>query len=172
MFKHRWLKDIVHNSLAKFNLRILSLDAYNQTQKNARYREIFELLSVVNKESLSNLVKNIALSKALLLQDLFVLSELNFKRGGFFVEFGATNGIDLSNTFLLENKYDWTGILSEPAKQWHNDLSKNRQAQIDYNCVWRSSNENLMFNQLSELSTIDSFSDCDFHAQRRKQGKR
>ena len=84
MFKHRWSKDIVHNSLAKFNLRILSLDAYNQTQKNARYREIFELLSVVNKESLSNLLKNIALSKALLLQDLFVLSELNFKRGGFF----------------------------------------------------------------------------------------
>jgi len=172
MFKHRWIKDIVHNSLAKFNLRILSLDAYNQTQKNARYREIFELLSVVNKESLSNLVKNIALSKAQLLQDLFVLSELNFKRGGFFVEFGATNGIDLSNTFLLENKYDWTGILSEPARQWHNDLSKNRQAHIDYNCVWRSSNEILMFNQLSEFSTIDSFSDCDFHAQRRKQGKR
>ena len=29
-----------------------------------------------------------------------------------------------------------------------------------------------MFNELSELSTIISFSDCDSHAQIRKQGKR
>jgi len=44
----------------------------------------------------------LANSKSQLRQDLFVLSQLGFKRGGFFVEFGATNGIDLSNSYLLD----------------------------------------------------------------------
>ena len=172
MFNILPLKKFVHNFLAKFNLRIMTLDAFNQMQKNLRYKGIFDLISVVNEEMLSKLVKDIDSSKSQIAQDLFVLSELNFKRGGFFVEFGATNGIDLSNTFLLENKYDWTGILSEPAKEWHNDLSKNRQVYIDKNCVWSSSNENLMFNQIGELSTVDLFSDSDSHAQTRKYGNR
>jgi hypothetical protein len=49
-------------------------------------------------------------SKAQLRQDIFVLNELNFKRDGYFVEFGATNGVDLSNTYLLEKGYNWKGI--------------------------------------------------------------
>jgi hypothetical protein len=31
-------------------------------------------------------------------QDLFVLAQLQIKRGGFFVEFGATDGLTFSNT--------------------------------------------------------------------------
>jgi hypothetical protein len=34
-------------------------------------------------------------------QDLFVLFNLKLKNGGFFVEFGATDGVGLSNTLLL-----------------------------------------------------------------------
>src|SRR5689334_9133565 len=33
-------------------------------------------------------------------QDLWVLHETRRKRGGYFVEFGATDGIEASNTFL------------------------------------------------------------------------
>ena len=35
-------------------------------------------------------------------QDIMVLDQLNFKKNGFFVEFGAGNGEQFSNTFLLE----------------------------------------------------------------------
>ena len=52
------------------------------------------------------------LSKSQLKQDIFVLLETGFKRNGFFVEFGATNGIDLSNTYLLEKRFGWNGILA------------------------------------------------------------
>ena len=55
-------------------------------------------------------------SKSQYRQDLFVLSELEFKRDGFFVEFGATNGINGSNSFILEKNFGWKGILAEPAK--------------------------------------------------------
>jgi hypothetical protein len=44
-------------------------------------------------------------SRAQLRQDLFVLSETQYKRNGYFVEFGATTGIDLSNTYLLETEF-------------------------------------------------------------------
>lgn len=38
-------------------------------------------------------------SRSQIKQDLFVLASLDFKADGYSVEFGATNGIDLSNTF-------------------------------------------------------------------------
>ena len=37
-------------------------------------------------------------------QDLFVLTMLNGKKNGIFIEIGAYNGQEISNTFLLEKK--------------------------------------------------------------------
>jgi len=115
----------------------------------------------------------IAKSKSQLRQDLFVLLQLNFKREGFFVEFGATNGIDLSNSYMLEKQYGWHGILAEPAKCWHTDLQANRDCSIDLNCVWSESNLKLVFNETSaaELATIDRFSSLDNHAKAREDGR-
>ena len=53
-------------------------------------------------------------SKSQYKQDIFVLSELGFKRNGFFVEFGATDGLDLSNTYLLEKQLAGMGYLQNP----------------------------------------------------------
>ena len=55
-------------------------------------------------------------SPAQLFQDLFALFALNLKKNGVLVEFGATNGVNLSNTVLLERQFGWTGILAEPAR--------------------------------------------------------
>jgi hypothetical protein len=44
-------------------------------------------------------------SRSQLRQDLLVLWLLDFQKDGIFVEFGATDGVDLSNTYLLERKY-------------------------------------------------------------------
>lgn len=81
-------------------------------------------------------------------QDLFVLYTLNYKKHGFFIEFGATNGIEISNTFLLESKYMWDGILAEPAITFYNDLTKNRTAKIDNRCVWTTSRELISFTEI------------------------
>lgn len=113
-------------------------------------------------------------SRAQLRQDLFVLLETGFKTSGFFVEFGATNGIDLSNTYLLENRFSWTGILAEPAKIWHEELKLNRSAIIDHDCVWSTSGESVSLNivEEAEFSTIEAFSSRDRHASKRQAGIR
>jgi FkbM family methyltransferase len=99
---------------------------------------------------------------------LFVLSRLNYKRNGYFVEFGATNGIDLSNTWLLEKEFGWNGILAEPAKIWHQELEKNRHCHIECRAIWRKSNEILSFIEMStaELSTLSSFKNKESHSRK------
>lgn len=108
--------------------------------------------------------------KSQLGQDLFALYSLNWKRGGFFVEFGATNGVDLSNTYLLEKDFEWIGILAEPAEVWHAELTRNRSVAIDFDCVWKESGLSLPFAvvESAELSTLGDFADRDAHKKARK----
>ncbi len=96
--------------------------------------------------------------KSQLGQDLFVLYTLRWKRGGYFVEFGATNGVDLSNTYLLEKDFGWTGILAEPATVWHSDLLQNRSAITDFDCVWRVSGHSLSLSvaESPEFSALET----------------
>ena len=101
---------------------------------------------------------------------MFILTYLGFKRDGYFVEFGATNGVDLSNTWLLEKEFGWKGILAEPSKYWHEELSKNRTCNIENKAVWIKSNEKLTFLEATvrELSTIDDFRRTDSHSRKGK----
>ncbi|MCS6320057.1 MAG: FkbM family methyltransferase [Nitrospira sp.] len=118
--------------------------------------------------------KHLQESKSQLLQDLFVMYELQEKPGGYFVEFGATNGVDSSNSYLMETRYSWNGILAEPGRIWHEQLKKNRRCRIDERCVWRESGAHVEFNQVTEpeLSTIHAYSDTDRYSNSRTKGDR
>lgn len=100
-------------------------------------------------------------STSQLCQDLFVLVELGFPRDGYFVEFGATDGVSLSNTFLLEKEFGWDGILAEPARSAEGSLMMSRACAIDKRAVWRTTGETLMFreNAKTEFSSIASYRD-------------
>lgn len=134
--------------------------------------EFLKTLKTSKHELILNLLTK---SRSQLRQDLFVLSETDFKKNGYFVEFGATNGVELSNTYLLETEFSWTGILAEPANAWKAKLRENRpDARIEDLCVWSDSVSTLMFNEteVPELSTLDSFSNKDDHRAIRKEGKK
>ena len=112
-------------------------------------------------------------SKSQMQQDLWVLWELRGKTGGYFVEFGAADGKKLSNTYLLEEKYGWKGILAEPMPDWHDKL-KQRKAIVDTRCVWATSGEKLPFfcSIIPELSGLKETADRDGHTGNRKNGRR
>lgn len=98
------------------------------------------------------------LSKAQLFQDLWVLWETKLKRGGYFVEFGATDGVTLSNSYVLEKHFEWGGLLAEPFTYWHSSLERNRTARIDRRCVWKRSGEMIEFlatDAMPELAGIE-----------------
>lgn len=104
-------------------------------------------------------------------QDVLALIANGFRKNGFFVDFGATNGIDISNSYLLEKDYGWRGILAEPARVWHDELKANRTAIIETDCVWSETGVELEFDMTDngELSTISSFANSDRLAGKRKQ---
>lgn len=103
--------------------------------------------------------KNLDKTNAQCFQDLFVLFELAQKPNGFFVEFGAADGVTISNSLLLERDHGWSGILSEPARCWQAKLRENRKAIADFRCVWSVSGQQLEFNEnpIGELSTLKGF---------------
>jgi FkbM family methyltransferase len=122
------------------------------------------------RECSMQILANLDHSKAQLFQDLLALALNNFKKGGFFVEFGATDGVSLSNSYLLEKNFFWKGILAEPAKGWHKNLHKNRNCTIDHRCVWTSSGKQLEFSETKsrELSSIKHLAFNDRHADKRE----
>ena len=149
------------------------LEALRQ-RLNATSDTDIELLINALPEQTLDMIRYLPHSTAQSRQDMFVLSQLNFKRGGFFVEFGATNGIDHSNTYLLEKEFGWTGILAEPALCWHDELRKSRKVAIDTQCVWKESNQTLPFHEtdVADLSTIDIYRNEDRHREMRVHGRR
>lgn len=163
------LKELIKTAFEKFSIGITS--SYRLQELMDHEKDINVFLNLPNEKT-AKLISLIEMSKSQLKQDLFVLSELNFKNDGFFVEFGATNGIDLSNTYILEKEFGWKGILAEPAKYWHDDLKSNRSCNIETNCVWRNSNSVLNFNEtnVKEVSTISAFNNSDGHKKARTTG--
>ena len=95
-------------------------------------------------------------SQSQLFQDLWALWMSGQKRGGFFVEFGAADGVRLSNTYLLEKEWGWRGILAEPNPRFAASLAKHRRCAVSGKCVYARSGETveLLIAQEGELSRI------------------
>ena len=62
------------------------------------------------------------------MQDMFVLSMLDGKRNGVYVEIGADKPKIINNTYLLETQFDWIGVsfeLDSEKVEFYNDFRKN-----------------------------------------------
>jgi len=96
-------------------------------------------------------------------QDLEVLKFYNFKENGFFIEIGASDGISLSNTYLLEKNFNWKWICVEVIPTRFELLCKNRPNSLCCNnAVYNESNKQVTFdiaNNADLLSGITSHID-------------
>ena len=120
-----------------------------------------------NKDLLLNFINSIRDKKDIksqLYQDMFASFIVGDKFDKTFFEFGATNGIDLSNSYTLERYLNWKGVLSEPSPQWHDELKKNRPyTNIILDCIWSESNKELNFfeSDVGVLSSLENFKEND-----------
>jgi hypothetical protein len=63
------------------------------------------------------------------MQDMFVLSILNGKKNGVYVEIGADKPRVINNSYLLESQYDWTGVsfeIESDKVEYFNTIRKNQ----------------------------------------------
>lgn len=155
------MKKIIKSIFSLFNLDIRSKSKLEKKLANSiplsTWKHDIEFTLQIGSQIGVDFERLIRLSKSQIRQDLFALNELKFKKNGFFVEFGATDGVSLSNTYLLEKEFGYTGILAEPNPRQRKNIALERKAIIVEECVWSKSGENLKFIDDGDLSTADRF---------------
>lgn len=69
-------------------------------------------------------------------QDEWVINEIfQGKQNGYFLDLAAADGINLSNTYLLERGYHWDGICIEPNPVFYGQLQKSRNCLCVEQCI-------------------------------------
>jgi FkbM family methyltransferase len=79
-------------------------------------------------------------------QDKWVIEEVfHFKKSGFFVDIGANNGLELSNTYVLEKFLKWKGICIEANPSHYQSLHDKRGDSINLNVCLDETNHVVEF---------------------------
>tara|TARA_B100001063_G_C16632018_1_gene486314 strand:- start:98 stop:901 length:804 start_codon:yes stop_codon:yes gene_type:complete len=167
------IKNQINKFLMNFNLVLVNHSINKDMIKLLKNYPVIKLINNTKKVNFNNLIKYSSFSKSQILQDLFVLEHFNFKKNGYFVEFGACDGVNLSNTHLLEKKFQWSGILCEPSTYFKKFLEKNRICNKEFKCVYSDTGNFVNFSETStkERSTILSYLNADGQINRRKTTK-
>lgn len=178
----RWLKKVV--AISGYEIINRSLAEQRRALAEEQARDLSPAMKLYNSLPLEKqkiIAQWLPYSRSQLAQDLFVLSELNsFNHEKYFVEFGATDGLSLSNTYLLEAELGWKGLLSEPAKIWHEKIKNNRSCDIDTRCVYSQSGNKVDFIEVGyeveggspELSGMFEYADNGDWASRAREKSR
>lgn len=145
---NQYFVNTIKKFLSKFNIGILRLEDLKSISSQRQSYKCLPVFLTMKNKNIDILMRSIDYSRSSAGQDFFVLDQLNFLTNGYFVEFGACDGVAASNTFLLEKGFQWKGILAEPAKSWRSFLDgKVRSCHISYDCVWKKSGELIQFQE-------------------------
>jgi FkbM family methyltransferase len=150
-------------------LKRLALDQ----RELVRMKVFHDFLSALTPSATASAIRMFPDSKGENFQDIFAMLVLDARTNGFFVEFGATDGVAGSNSHIMEKAFGWSGILAEPAACWHAALQRNRSARISHKCVWRETGAQLTFSETRDagFSTLEVLTTSDRHAPRRVAAK-
>lgn len=142
------------------------LSLAQQRQQLFAFKEIETGVNKIGSEEWKVQIERKSVSQ--LGQDLWVLEKTGFKRGGYFVEFGATDGVLLSNTWLLEKEFDWQGICAEPNPKFFAQLKKNRNCIVSNQYIGRETGQKVEFILADAYGGSREFADVDRHKEKRK----
>jgi FkbM family methyltransferase len=86
-------------------------------------------------------------------QDKWVADFFHEKRNGYFVDIGAYDGLDISNTYVLEKEFGWTGVCIEPSIRMFKKLRNNRGCRLVNRAAYNR-NEIVNFDDIGVSSLI------------------
>jgi FkbM family methyltransferase len=150
-FEKHWLDLTAYRNL-KYSIELLS-------EVPAGLRQVFQDVFIENYKQ----------SRSQILQDIFVLAVLDSKKHGYFVEAGASDGLDCSNTFLLEKNFGWNGLLIEPSRLSFKKIEANRKASAINFALFSASGISMQFRETVSpgLSSLSDFSNNDYMSSQR-----
>jgi hypothetical protein len=90
-------------------------------------------------------------------QDDFVIKTLDYKTGGVYVEIGAYHSKKISNTYLLEKDYGWSGVSFEIEPERVDEFNANRKNKC-YMADATNFDYKLLFDRLELPKQIDYLS--------------
>jgi FkbM family methyltransferase len=100
-------------------------------------------------------------TKSQINQDINIIKFYDNKKNGFFIEIGASDGINFSNTYLLEKEYNYKGICVEPIPEHYKNLVINRPNSICCDkAVYSISDLILDFDIANNLDLLSGISIC------------
>lgn len=171
------MKKHLRKLLSKFKIAFTRESTFDRLVRSEinllRYQSFLPFASILDDTYVKRALELLPSSKGEIFQDIFVALCLDSLESGFFVEFGATDGVHGSNSWLLEKVLGWNGILAEPGRAWQHSLARNRNCTIETDCVWSSTGRQLEFKQADDagFSTLSRYVDKDRHSVRRASGK-
>lgn len=78
-------------------------------------------------------------------QDLIVLDVLNNKTNGYFLDLAAHAAAYISNTFVMETKYNWTGICIDADFVHYSWDLAHRTSHVLIAALWKTANSTVPF---------------------------
>ena len=85
-------------------------------------------------------------------QDIFVLSCLNGKRNGTFLDLGSNDAQLINNTYILETLFDWTGISIDIDSNHINSYSSRKTPFLNLDCTKLDFDEIKKFNNTNQTN--------------------
>lgn len=104
-------------------------------------------------------------------QDFFALSNVSTMEGGFYVEIGGGDPVKSSNSFLLQSKFHWNGIIVEPNPDLAQKIKLERDGKNSPLVIEKAIAEKTgyeLFLKAGLLGTLSRFVDGDAHSRERK----
>jgi hypothetical protein len=150
------IKAVINKTLARFGYEIRKIRASSLNQLNGFKSGDFPValwrrLKLEDKKAVANHIPDLHSQFG---QDFFVLccALVHPDIPHVFVEAGAADGIQWSNTKVLESIFGWRGLLVEPCKAYEKPLQNNRISLVDTRCLAPISGQKVLFREVNPAS--------------------
>lgn len=129
------------------------------------------MTSATDLDFLRFCVDLVPISHAQNFQDIFALWHSDPSQPGWFVEFGALGGINVSNSYTLEC-LGWAGIVAEPHPGFRDQIQASRRCHVSTDCVWTTTGETVAFQAVRGRPALSSIAGLDYDDVQSKTGAR